>query len=115
MARTTASNCSRSSSTVTSVPTFPSTPQRSSTPSAQELLDAPLHDSLLDLEVRHAEPDQAARSLVALEEHDGVAGAAELLRGGQARGARADHRHAAAGLDLRGLRGGRCPPPTPGR
>ena len=69
-----------------------------------ELLQPALDDPLLDLEVRDAEAHQAAAGLVALVDRDRVARAAQLLRGGQARGAGADHRDRAAGLDLGRLR-----------
>src|SRR4051812_106989 len=68
-----------------------------------ELLHATLDDPLLDLEVGHAEAHQPAGRLVALVEHDRVARAAQLLRGGHARRAAADDGHRAAGLDLRRL------------
>ena len=69
-----------------------------------ELLQPPLDDPLLDLEVRHAEADQPAAGLVALVDRDRVPRAAQLLRGGQARRAGADHGDRAAGLDRRRLR-----------
>ncbi len=96
MASTTASNCSRSSSALTSTPT--STPRRSSTPSSTSCCDAALDDALLDLEVGHAEAHEAAGRLVALEEHDAVPGAAQLLGGGHARGPGADDGDAAPRL-----------------
>ena len=97
---------------MTSTPT--STPSGSRRPRAH-LVDAALDDALLDLEVRHAEADEPAGGLVALEEHDRMAGAAQLLRGGHARGARADDGDAAAGLEQRAAAGRPSPPPTRGR
>jgi hypothetical protein len=55
-----------------------------------QLLDAPLDDPLLDLEVGDAEANEAAGGLVALEEHDAVPGTPKLLGGGHAGGAGAD-------------------------
>ncbi len=52
------------------------------------LVDAALDEVLLDLEVRHAEADQPATGLVALVHRDRMAGAAQLLGGGQAGRAR---------------------------
>jgi hypothetical protein len=69
-----------------------------------QLLEPPLDHPLLDLEVRDAETDQAAAGLVALVDGDRVAGAAQLLGGGEPGRAGADHRDGAAGLDLRRLR-----------
>jgi hypothetical protein len=66
-----------------------------------ELPHAALDDRLLDLEVRHAEAHEAAGRLVALEEHHLMARAAQLLRRGHARGARAHDRDAVAGLPAR--------------
>ena len=57
-------------------------------PGLLEQRDAPVDDPLLELEVRHAEPDQAARALVALVDDDAVPGGVELLGGGQPRRAR---------------------------
>src|SRR3954470_24881189 len=65
---------------------------------AAQLVQPPLDEPLLDLEVRHAEADQGARGLVALKEHAAVPGGAQLLGGRHAGGATADHRGAAAGL-----------------
>ncbi len=59
-------------------------------PLGDQLLDAPLHDRLLDLEVGHAEAHQPADRLVALEQRHAVPGAAQLLRRGHAGRARAD-------------------------
>ena len=65
-----------------------------------QLLDAPLHDPLLDLEVGHAEAHQPAGGLVALEQRHVVAYTAQLLCGGHAGGARADDRDRLACLVL---------------
>ena len=70
----------------------------------RELVQAPLDDPLLDLEVRHAEAHEPAARLVALVDGDGVAGAAQLLRGGEAGRAGADDRDGAAGLEVRRAR-----------
>ena len=69
-----------------------------------ELLHAALDDRLLDLEVGHAEAHEAAGRLVALVEHHGMPGAAQLLRRGHARRPGADDRHAAPALATRGHR-----------
>ena len=79
-------------------------------PLGGELLHAALDGGLLDLELRHAEANEPAGGLVALEQHDGVPGAAQLLRRGHAGGAGADDGDAHAGLDGRRLR----PDPTLG-
>ena len=78
----------------------------------EQLVDAALHDPLLDLEVGDAEADEAARRLVALEEHDARVrrGAAAAPR--PARRARADDRHPAAGL-VRGRLGATQPSSKP--
>ena len=60
------------------------------------LRQAPVQDVLLQLEVRDAQPQQAAEALVALVDHHGEAGAGELLRRGQSRRARADDGHGVA-------------------
>ena len=65
------------------------------------LRDAPVDVALLHLEVGDAVAQQAAGLGVLLVEVDVVPGARELLRAGQARGARADHGHGLAGLDFR--------------
>ena len=64
----------------------------------------PVDDPLLELEVRHAEPDQPARALVALVDDDAVAHRVELFRGGQARRPGADHADAPRRAPDRGLR-----------
>ena len=51
-----------------------------------QLLDASLHDRLLDLEVRHSEAHQPARRLVALEQLHAMASPTQLLGGSHARG-----------------------------
>ena len=71
---------------------------------AFELGDAAVDVPLLELEVGDAEAEQPTRALVALEHDDVVAGARELLRGGQAGRARADDRHAAPAAVLGGMR-----------
>ncbi len=63
-----------------------------------------VHDVLLDLEVGDAVAQQAADPVVALEDGHGVPGAGELLRGGQAGRAGADHGDLAAGRGGRRLR-----------
>ena len=50
-----------------------------------ELLDAPFDEPLLDLELGHAEANEAAGRLVTLVDDDCLAGARELLRAGEAR------------------------------
>ena len=70
------------------------------------LLDAAVDEVLLHLEIRDAVAQQAADAVVLLEDRDVVAGARQLLRGGQARGTGADHRDALAGADLRPARAG---------
>src|SRR5262249_21773313 len=69
-----------------------------------ELVDAALHDRLLDLEVRHAEPDEPATGLVALEHRHCMAGARELLCAREPRGPGADHGDRAPGPRRRRLR-----------
>jgi len=49
-----------------------------------ELLEATLDQALLDLELRHAEANEPAGSLVALEDGDRMTGTCELLRAGEA-------------------------------
>ena len=61
------------------------------------LLDAAIEDVLLKLEVGNAVAEQAADAVVLLVDGDGVAGAAKLLRGGEAGGAAADDGDALAG------------------
>ena len=64
------------------------------------LLDAAVDDVLFKLEVGNAVAEQAADAVVLLVDGDGVAGAAQLLRGGQARGTAADDGDALAGVVL---------------
>ena len=64
------------------------------------LLDAAIEDVLFKLEVGNAVAQQAADAVVLLVDGDGVAGAAQLLRGGEAGGAAADDGDALAGVVL---------------
>ncbi len=64
------------------------------------LLDAAIDDVLFQLEVRNAVAQQAADAVVLLVDGDGVAGAAQLLRGREARRAAADDGDALAGVLL---------------
>jgi hypothetical protein len=48
---------------------------------------AAVDDALFELEVRYAVPQQPAGLLAFLEDRDAMAGAGELLGGGEARGA----------------------------
>ena len=57
-------------------------------PLRAQLLDATLDEALLDLELGHAEANEAARGLVALVHDHCLAGARKLLRAGEARRAR---------------------------
>ena len=66
-----------------------------------ELRNAPLDDPLLDLEIGHTEADQAAGSLVALEDHDRVPCAAQLLGRRETRRAGADDGDPPARFELR--------------
>ena len=59
-------------------------------PRLLEQRDAAVDDPLLELEVGHAEADQAARALVALVDDDAVPGGVELLGDGQPRRPGAD-------------------------
>ena len=58
-----------------------------------ELLDAAVQNALFELEIGDAVTQQAADAVGLFEDRDGVAGAVELLRRGQARRTRTDHRH----------------------
>src|SRR6185503_16712501 len=69
-----------------------------------QLLQTPVDHRLLELEVRNAVAQQTADAIALLEHGDVVPGARELLRAGEARAARAHHRHLLAGLVRRGLR-----------
>ena len=97
VASTTASNSARSSLAADVDADLDAEPQLDAL--LDELVDAPLDDPLLDLEVGDAEADQPAGRLVALEEHDRVAGAAQLLGGREPGRAGADDGDAAAGLE----------------
>ena len=61
------------------------------------LLDAAIDDVLFKLEVGNAVAEKAADAVGFLEDGDGVAGAAKLLRGGKAGGTAADDGDALAG------------------
>src|SRR5690606_29114114 len=62
-----------------------------------QLFHAPVDVVLLQLEVGDAVPQQAADAVLALVQRDGVAGAGELLRGGESGGTGADDRDPAPG------------------
>ena len=64
------------------------------------LLDAAVDDVLFQLEVGNAVAQQAADAVGLFIDGDGVAGAAQLLRGGQAGRPAADHGDALAGVLL---------------
>ena len=68
------------------------------------LVEARLEVLLLHLEVGDAVAQQAADAVVALVDGDGVAGARELLGGGEAGGAGADDGDGLAGEALRRVR-----------
>src|SRR6185503_2076300 len=68
------------------------------------LLDAPVDQPLLHLEVGNAITQQPADAVVLLEQHDLVSRARELLRAGQPGRSGADYCNALAGLALRRLR-----------
>ena len=70
-----------------------------------QLLDTPLHEALLDLELGHTEAHEAAGSLVALVDDDVLTRARELLRAGEPGRARTDDCDAAPGPAGRRLRG----------
>src|ERR1035438_3176427 len=72
---------------------------------AAHLLQAPVDEVLFHFEIGDAVAQQAADAVALFKHGDGVAGARQLLRGGQAGRARANHGHALAGLD-----GGRLRP-----
>ena len=80
-----------------------------------ELVEAPLDEPLLDLELGHAEPHEAAARLVALEHGDGVPGPGELLRAREPGRAGADHGDRAAGAMRPAAAARSSPPPRPGR
>src|SRR5690606_27009335 len=58
---------------------------------------------LLEFEVRDAVAEQSPESTIALEHRDRVPGAGQLLRGGEARGARTEDGHGLTGEPLRRL------------
>ena len=60
------------------------------------LLEAAIEVLLLHLELGNAVAKQPADAIGALEDHDVVPGACQLLRGGETRRPRADHRDALA-------------------
>ena len=66
-------------------------------PSASHLREAAVEVALLHLELGDAVAQQAADAVGALEHHDVVAGARELLRGGEPGGPGADDRDPLAG------------------
>src|ERR1022692_1727442 len=61
------------------------------------LLETPVDEVLFHLEIRDAVAEEAADAVVLFKHGDGVAGAAQLLCGGEARGAGADDGDALAG------------------
>ena len=82
---------------MTSRPTF--TPGLKTDPLGLHLGEPAVDVVLLHLEVGDAVAEQAADPVVALEDDDVVPGPGELLGGGQAGGAGADHGDLLAGLD----------------
>jgi hypothetical protein len=66
-------------------------------------LDAAIDGPLLELEIGNSVAQQSADAVLLLEQRHVVAGAVELLRGREAGGAGADHRHALAAAALRRL------------
>ena len=70
------------------------------------LFEAAVDEALLHLEIGDAVAEQAADAVGFFEDRHPVAGAAELLRGGQARGSGADHGDAFAGAVRRAARDG---------
>src|SRR5579862_4061716 len=68
------------------------------------LLDAPMNEVLLQLEIGNAVHQQAADAIGSLIEGDGMAGARELLRASEAGRSRANDGHALARRARRGLR-----------
>ena len=68
------------------------------------LLEAAVEDVLFHLEIGNAVAQQAADAVGLLEKRHPVARAIQLLRGGQARGPRANHGDALAGARFRRLR-----------
>ena len=102
IASTTASYRSRSWSPVSSAPT--STPGAEDGALAAHLLEPPVEVLLLHLELGDAVAQQPADLVGALVDRDRVAGPGQLLGGGQAGRAGADHRDGAAREPLRRLR-----------
>ena len=78
---------------------------RNSVPSASHLLEPAIEVALLHLELGDAVAQQAADAVGALEHHDVVAGAGELLRGREPGGPGADHGDALARSAPSGSRG----------
>ncbi len=99
--RTTASKSCSSCSPRRSSPTDDAHAERHAL--GAHLRDAGIEDALLHLEVGDAVAQQAAEAIVALEDHDVVPGARELLSGRETRGPRADDRDALARALVRGL------------
>ena len=87
----------RRSSTWTFTPTWAL--GLNSTPFGLHLFQTAVDQMLLHLEIGDAVAEQAADAVGFLEDGDPVAGAAELLRGGEAGGSGADYRDAFAGAD----------------
>ena len=104
-ASSTASKRSRRSSAVTSTPT--STPVAKTTPSAAIWASRRVDVPLLHLEVGDAVAEQPADPVVALVDGDRVPGPGQLLGGGQAGRAGADHGDPLAGRRRRRLRAAR--------
>ena len=77
---------------------------RNSVPSASIWAQPPVEVALLHLELGDAVAQQAADAVGALEHDDVVAGAGQLLGGGEAGRAGADHGDPLAGLHRRHLR-----------
>ena len=73
-------------------------------PSSIISCEAPIEQSLLELELGDAVAQQPADAIGALEDGDGMAGAIQLLRGCKSGGPRADDGDAAAGARFGRLR-----------
>ena len=82
---------------------------------AAHLVEAPVEVLLLHLELGDAVAQQAADLVGALVDRDGVAGAGQLLGGGQAGRAGADRPRRSCREPLRRLRPDARRTPTPGR
>ena len=65
----------------------------------KHLVEAPVKDGFLHLEIRNAIAQQAADAIGLFEQGHRMPGAVQLLRGGKPRRPRADHGHAFAGAD----------------